>query len=100
MIDLQVPDGVMATFTFYPDDGGRHPAVIVCQAALGVDDEIKRLGREFAELGYFAIAPELYHRAGRNNPASNMEEAALLRVGMTDDGIVDDLNAVVDYLKQ
>lgn len=97
-IDLRVPDGTMVTFSYSPADNERHPAVIVCQEALGVNDHVKSLARQFAEHGYFATAPDFYHRSGRNNVATNMEEAAPLRVGMTDDGIVDDLKSVVNYL--
>lgn len=99
MRDLQVPDGTMAVFNYRPEAPGRYPAVIVCQGALGVDDHVKNLARDLAEQGYFAIAPEFYHRSGRNNPATTMQETEALRVGMTDDGIVDDLNAVVRYLR-
>ena len=98
-VELKVPDGEMVTFTYRPEGDGSFPTVIVCQAAMGVDQQIKDLARAFADEGYCAVAPNLYHRATRNGFATTMEETAPLRVGMTDNGIVDDLKVLMDHLQ-
>ena len=99
--DLTVPDGTMVTFSYKPTGDQSHPAVIVIQEAFGVNDHIKDVAQRFAAEGYFTTAPDLFHRSGRNKTATmgDMDAAAKLREGMTDDGIVDDLNAVVAHLK-
>ncbi len=99
--DLTVPDGTMMTFSYHPADGQPRPAIIVIQEAFGVNDHIQDVAQRFAAEGYFTTAPDLFHRVGRNTTATmgDMEAAGKLREGMTDGGIVDDLNAVVAYLK-
>ena len=101
-VNLQVPDGTMATFSYRPSDDGAYPAVIVIQEAFGVNDHIKDVARRFAAEGYFATAPDLFYRSGRNNVVSysDIESVRKLMGGMTDDGIVADVDAVVAYLKR
>ena len=100
--DLTLPDGTMAAFSFRPDDDRRHPAVIVLPEVYGVDDHIKDVTRRFAAEGYFAIAPDPFYRAGRNLTGpyeARYKGTAGFRVGMTLEGTVGDLKAVVAYLK-
>ena len=100
--DLTLPHGTMVTFSYRPADDQRHPAVIVLSEVYGVDDHIKDVTRRFAAEGYFATAPDLFHRAGRNLTApyaARFQGTARFREGMTNDGTVDDLNAVMAFLK-
>ena len=101
VVDLQVPDGTMATCTYRPDDDEPHPAVIVIQEIFGVNSHIKAVARRIAEQGYVTTAPDLFHRTGRLNVLAydQMQETGKLREGMTDDGLVADLDAVVAYLQ-
>jgi len=60
---LKVSDGSsMDAFIARPDDPSVHPGIIVLQEAFGVNSHIRTMTERFAEQGYFAIAPELYHR--------------------------------------
>jgi carboxymethylenebutenolidase len=43
-----------------PNGSGRHPAVIVIHEIFGLNDDIRRITGRFAELGYVALAPDLY----------------------------------------
>ncbi len=100
--DLQAAAGTMATFSYRPADDQRHPAVIVLSEVYGVDDHIKDVTQRFAAEGYFATAPDLFYRAGRHLTApfaARFQGTASFREGMTDDGTMDDLNAVMAYLK-
>lgn len=100
--DLQAPDGTMVTFSYRPADGQRYPAVIVLPEIFGVDDHIKDVTRRFAAEGYFATAPDPFYRSGRNNTvpySGTLEEARALQAGMSHDGTVGDLNAVMAYLE-
>ena len=102
IVDLQVPDGTMATCTYRPDDDEPHPAVIVIQEIFGVNSHIKDVARRIAGQGYVTAAPDMFHRTGRLNtlPYDQMQEAGKLREGMTDDGIVADLTTLVTHLQQ
>ena len=100
--DIQAPAGTMATFGYRPADDQRHPAVIVLPEVFGVDDHIKDVTRRFAAEGYFAIAPDPFYRAGRNLTLpydTDHPSTAPLRVGMTHDTTVEDLKAVMAFLK-
>lgn len=48
-----------------PQAGDRaRPAVIVLHEILGLNDDIRRIARRFAESGYVALAPDLFEGAG------------------------------------
>src|SRR5437764_12475750 len=44
--------------------GQPRAGVIVIQEAFGVNDHIKDVCRRFADVGYHAVAPHLFHRSG------------------------------------
>jgi carboxymethylenebutenolidase len=47
-----------------PDDGAKHAGVIVIHEIFGLNDDIRRITGRVAELGYAALAPDLYDRPG------------------------------------
>ena len=47
-----------------PSDSQKHPAVIVIHEIFGLNDDIRRITGKVAELGYGALAPDLYDRDG------------------------------------
>lgn len=62
-IELPVSDGTkMGAFLAKPRGAGRHPGLIVYQEAFGVNAHIRNVAERFAQQGYVALAPELYHR--------------------------------------
>ena len=62
-IELSTTDGPMALYEARPD-GDARGAVIVIQEAFGVNEHIEDVTRRFAEAGYYAVAPAIFHRAG------------------------------------
>ena len=101
VVDVKVGDGEMAIFTDAPEGSGNRPAVIVIQEIFGVNDHMKDVASRFAAEGYFAAAPDLFHRAGRNVtvPFEDTQTAFGLRGALSNDDILADLNATVDCLK-
>ena len=99
--DVRVGDGDMALFTYRPEADGKRPAVIVIQEIFGVNDHMKDVAGRFASEGYFAAAPDLFHRSGREItvPFSEMQRGSELRGKLTNDDLVADLDATVAYLK-
>jgi carboxymethylenebutenolidase len=67
-IDLPTPDGVMATRTFQPGGGKRHPAVIFFMDGVGIRETLLVMARRLASHGYFVALPNLFHRAGPFRP--------------------------------
>ncbi len=103
MVDIQTADGPMATPMSRPADGEAHPAVIVIQEVFGVNPNIEGIAQRFAQEGYIAAAPDLYHRAGRlrSIPYDKLQEMRdELRAGGYGDASIDmDVQATIDYLR-
>lgn len=47
-----------------PKSDGRRPAVIVIHEIFGLNDDIRRMTGRFGDLGYVALAPDLYDTSG------------------------------------
>ena len=101
IVDVQTPDGAMATYLYRPDDDQPRPSVIVIQEIFGVNANIRAIAQRFAEEGYVAAAPDVFYRSGRLQeiPYADMQQAIGLMQSLTDDGVVSDLNAVMRYLQ-
>ncbi len=99
--EVSVDGETMAIHTARPEGEGRSPAVIVIQEIFGVNGDIRGIAERFAGEGYFAAAPELFHRtgAGVDIPFSEMERAFAERGKLTNDDIRADLKATLDYLR-
>ena len=97
-LTLNTPDGPMECFESVPD-GNPRGAVIVVQEAFGVNEHIKDVTRRFAAAGFHAIAPALFHRAG-GGTADYGDFAAVIPLfeGVSDDGILSDVDAVREHL--
>ncbi|HEY0366180.1 MAG TPA: dienelactone hydrolase family protein [Pyrinomonadaceae bacterium] len=73
---------------------GSGPGVIVIQEWWGLVDHIKDLCDRFAEEGFVALAPDLYHGKSAKSP----DEAGRLMMAMRIDDAERDLSAAVEYL--
>jgi carboxymethylenebutenolidase len=97
-IELSTADGPMAVYEAIPDSDPRG-AVIVIQEAFGVNDHIEDVARRFADAGYHAVAPALFHRAGGGTaPYEDFSAIMPLFEGLTDDGVLMDVDATLDHL--
>src|SRR5688572_8988501 len=97
-VTLETADGPMAVYQAVPDGGARR-AVIVIQEAFGVNDHIQDVTRRFVDAGYHAIAPALFHRAGGGTaPYDDFNQVLPLFEGLTDPGIVMDVEATIAHL--
>ncbi|MDE2838429.1 MAG: dienelactone hydrolase family protein [Chloroflexota bacterium] len=103
VVDIQTADGLMAVPTSRPVEGGTRPAVIVVMGSPGVSPNIVGIVDRFAQEGYVAVAPDLYHRAGRLRwaPAEKRQEmqGELRANGFSDASIDMDVKATLDYLR-
>jgi len=57
-----VESSPMQAYIARPEANGPHPGLIIFQEAFGVNAHIRDVTERFAEQGYLAIAPELFHR--------------------------------------
>jgi carboxymethylenebutenolidase len=97
-IELQTADGPMAVYEAVPD-GDARGAIIVIQEAFGVNDHIEDVTRRCADAGYVAVAPALFHRAGGGvAPYDDLAQIMPLFEGVTDEGVMTDVDATIDHL--
>jgi carboxymethylenebutenolidase len=62
-VELKVANASpMFAYLARPAGDGPHPGLMVFQEAFGVNSHIRSVTERFAEQGYVAIAPELFHR--------------------------------------
>jgi carboxymethylenebutenolidase len=65
-LGIPLPDGAsLAAELFVPAGTGPHPGVVVLHESFGLNDDIRRIARRFAEAGYAALAPDLYSHGTR-----------------------------------
>lgn len=86
-------------FIARPSAAGKHPVVIVVNEIFGIHDYIKDTCRRFAKLGYVAIAPGFFDRAGDPAPLSDMGEIRKIVGATPDPQVMSDIGATLKYLK-
>jgi len=102
-IDLTVDGGPMPCYVAEPDAPAKS-AVIVLQEIFGVNPPMVNLTELAASVGYFAVAPALFHRtdpqfqAEYNGPGFAKGLAAAGEV--TFEGASADVSAVADYIRE
>ena len=99
--EVSVGGSPMAIHTARPDGGGKRAAVIVIQEIFGVNNDVRSIAERFAGEGYFAAAPEMFHRSGKglDIPFSEMERAFGERSKLSEADIRADVQATIDYLR-
>jgi carboxymethylenebutenolidase len=98
-VEVPTPDGAMRLYEARPD-GEAQAAVIVIQEAFGVNDHIQDVTRRFADAGYLAVAPELFHRAGSGStaPYDDFSKVLPLFEGLNDQALLDDVDAALAHV--
>jgi carboxymethylenebutenolidase len=98
-IQLSTADGPMDVFEAVSDGAQPKAAIIVIQEAFGVNDHIEDVARRFADQGYHAVAPAIFHRAGGGTaPYDDFSKVMPLFEGLTDDGVLMDIDATLEHL--
>jgi carboxymethylenebutenolidase len=81
-----------------PSAAGQYPGIIVIHEAFGLVEHIRDLARRFANLGYNALAPDLYSRTGGPDP-NDMQSVFPVMFGLPDPQAVRDLEASAAHLR-
>jgi carboxymethylenebutenolidase len=89
-------NGDTATGYLATPEAGHGPGVIVLQEWWGMDDSVKRYADRFAEAGFFALAPDLYHGETTEQP----DEAQQKMMAMNMEQATKEMRGAVDFLKQ
>lgn len=77
-----------------PQGTGRVPAVVVVQEWWGLNDHIRSLVDRFAQEGFLALAPDLYH----GKSTQDREEAAKLKAALNWQQALDELDGAATFL--
>ncbi len=81
-----------------PAAPGRFPVAFVVNEVFGIHDYIKDTCRRLAKLGYVAIAPAFFVRAGDPAPLTDMAAVIKIVGQASDQQVMGDVGATLDFL--
>jgi carboxymethylenebutenolidase len=73
-VDLPAADGMADALFAHPEDGGRHPAVILYMDAFGIRPALRAHVERLAGHGYCVLAPNVFYRDGRSPVVEDLEQ--------------------------
>lgn len=98
-----IPNGAdkpLPAYVARPEGKARHAAIVVVNEIFGIHDYIKDICRRLAKLGYVAIAPDFFYRAGANLPAmTSIDEIRPIVAKATVPQVDADVRATTAWLK-
>jgi carboxymethylenebutenolidase len=83
-----------------PSQSGNYPGIVVIHEAFGLVEHIRDIARRFANIGYNALAPDLYARKGGPSDPNNMATVMPVMFGKEDAEAVQDLEAAATHLRE
>jgi carboxymethylenebutenolidase len=81
-----------------PRADGTYPGMIVIHEAMGVNDHIRDVSNRFANIGYVALAVDLYTREGGPPPAGDPPAVVARLFSMSDETVLGDLEGAASLL--
>jgi carboxymethylenebutenolidase len=63
-LQIPTPDGQADAFAVFPDDGERHPGVLMYADGFGIRPVLREMAGELAGHGYYVLVPNLFYRHG------------------------------------
>ena len=100
-LELTTPDGAMPLYEAQPVGSAAERGMIVIQEAFGVNEHIEDVTRRFAAVGYHAVAPHVFHRTGGGTiPYDRFDLVGPHFAGMSDEGLLTDLDATISHLER
>ncbi|NDJ16455.1 dienelactone hydrolase family protein [Myxacorys almedinensis] len=96
-VRIPVKDGEIPAYRAAPATGENFPTILVVQEIFGVHEHIQDVTRRFAQMGYLAIAPELFVRQGDVSKLSSIDEIRPIVAKVPDAQALADLDATADW---
>ena len=93
---ITVDNSPMRLYLSQPEPNVSRPAILVIQNQDGVREFTQEMTRRVAQAGYFAIAPELYHREGE---PKTPEQTASIKQSRRDTNVINDIEATINFLR-
>ena len=101
-LDITTDDGIMPTFTCWPEGDGPFPAIVFYMDAPGIREELYDMARRMASHGYYVILPDLFYRCGTLRfPHRSPQTAKIWQTAMTlmpNAGVMSDTKAMLAYM--
>ncbi|MFG3205192.1 dienelactone hydrolase family protein [Streptomyces sp. NPDC048192] len=63
-LHISTADGQADAFAAFPNDGGRHPGVLMYADGFGIRPVLREMAHELAGHGYYVLVPNLFYRHG------------------------------------
>ncbi len=82
-----------------PKAAGRFPTILVVSEVFGLHEYIKDICRRFAKLGYAAVAPAFFVRAGDPAPLSDFSAIIKIVQQASDPQVMGDVGATLTWLE-
>ena len=99
-IELKSGGDTIKGYLARPSQSGRYPGIVVIHEAFGLVEHIRDIARRFANIGYNAIAPDLYSRKGGPSDPNDINTVFPVMFGKSDAEAVQDLEAAADHLRR
>jgi len=99
--EVKVPaaGGEIPAYRAMPAAGGPFPVVLVVEEIFGVHEYIKDTCRRLAQLGYMAVAPELYARVADPKTLTTVQAGVQAAGKLADSQVMADLDASAAWAK-
>jgi carboxymethylenebutenolidase len=93
-------DAALPAYVAHPAGPGRAPVVLVVSEVFGVHEYIRDTCRRLAKLGYVAVAPAFFHRAGDPAPLTDFPAIQKIVATATHEQVMGDIGATIAWLKR
>jgi carboxymethylenebutenolidase len=95
-VTIPTTTGELTGVLLLPSGDARCPGVVVLQEWWGVNDQIQSIAQRWADAGFAAIVPDLYH----GKVAKNADEAGAMMKALDFGNAVQEIGATVAFLKE
>ena len=97
-VQIPVADGHIPAYAARPAGAGPFPTILVVEEIFGVHEYIQDVCRRFAQLGYLAVAPELYAREGDFSSLTDPQQIIKEIIDRAPDAtVLSDLDSTADW---
>lgn len=99
---IRIPgsDGPLPCYVARPAARGRFPSITVIPEVFGLHEYVRDVCRRLAKLGYVAIAPDVFYRAGDPAPLSDFREIQRIVETATNEQVMRDVASVGTWLER
>ena len=98
-VEVQSSDRKIPVYVARPEAKGKHAVVFVNSEVFGVHEWIKDVCRRLAKLGYVAVAPDLFIRAGDPSKTTDMKVVMDIVKATPEANVLADTTATLTWLK-